>query len=760
MKSETLLILGLLVILLVALSPIPTQTAQSAQADPTILSETLAQTAVSWQSGSGFAYALTAEGLQIDEGGGTAVYHSPILLAPFPFNALAPRWSADLPKGSDLEIRLRSANAAGEWSEWLDFHAHDDWTTPEDTLFVGDMLLVPEPDRTHAQVQYQILLHRAAGAETPRLRQLDLTFINSTAGPTLEEMLVQQAALDAAQDPAASDSYSRPPVISRAVWCISPECHYSEGLVYAPATHLIVHHTATNNSSANWADTLRAIWHYHTFSLGWGDIGYNYLIDRTGVIYEGWMNQDYHNLDVVGIHAGAANTGSLGVALIGTFTTPEENPNGEMPPQPMMESLVNLLAWKADQRAIAIYDASRLVNMNWGLPHLMSHRDVYGGMNTLCPGGRVQGLLPWLRQTVAQRIGQVSPFTFVSETSAAFTRSNNFWFVPDGGCGWQGHAYYTWSVTDPAQSTHWGEWRLTIPQAGRYEIQVHAPYCLTYRNETGGAVYQIIRGGVAETAVLSHEANVGLWMSLGEFDLPPGPNTVLRLTDLTTTDSDLGVWFDDVRFRRVTEVLIDELTPADGLWLNEQTVSFSWQMSNPFLVTQTTFQVATDSGFTQIVASESWPTAVSSHSHMFGQEYPVLYWRVIAQAGGDTFQSPVAHFRLDTTPPESAVTAVYALPHIGPVYYVGWSGQDNLSGIAAYTVEYQAEGDVSWTSWFSETIRSGTLFAPPDPAQTYYFRSQATDRAGNLEPPHATADIGTDQAIILSHVIMLPIISR
>lgn len=757
MKSETLLILGLLAILLVAFSPAPAETAQP---DPVILNETLRQTAVSWQSGSGFGYTVTDEGLQLDGGGGTAVYQSPILRAPFPFNALVPSWRADLPDGSELEIHLRTANATGVWSDWQDLHAHADWTLPEAETIVGDMLLAPEADRTHTQAQYRVIFRQAPTAESPRLRQLNLTFINSTAGPTLEEMLAQQAALDAAQSPAINAAYPRPPVISRAVWCIFPECQYSAGLVYTPATHLIVHHTATSNSSANWADTVRAIWSYHTFNLGWGDIGYNYLIDRTGVIYEGWMNEDYHNLDVVGIHAGPANTGSLGASLIGTFTTLEENPSGEMPPQPMLESLANLLAWKADQRQIAIYDASRPVNMNWGLPHLMSHRDVYGGMNTLCPGGRVQALLPWLRQTVAQRIGQVSPYTFVSETSAAFTRSNNAWFVPEGGCGWQGHAYYTWSVTNPAQSTHWGEWRLTIPQAGRYEIQVYAPYCLTYRNETAGAVYQIIRGGVAETAVVSHQANVGLWMSLGTFDLPPGPNTVLRLTDLTPTDSDLGVWFDDVRFRLINEVVIDDLAPANGLWLNDWTVPFSWQIDDPAAVQQTMLQVATDPDFTQIVANQSWPTAVTSHSHTFSQDYPALYWRITVQTTIGAFQSPVAVFGLDSTPPESAVTAVYALPHTGSAYHIAWSGQDALSGIATYTVEYQAEGDLEWTNWLSWTIQNGAIFLPPDPALVYYFRSQATDRADNLEPSSPTADIGTDQAIVLSHVIMLPIISK
>jgi hypothetical protein len=759
MKSDLLLILGLVALLLAVFLPIPAETAQSV---PVILNETLRQTAVSWQlSGDGFGYVVSDEGLELGSLGGTAVYHSPILLAPFPFNALVPSWVADIPDGSDLEIRLRTANATGEWSDWLELHGHDDWTLPDMPVITGDMLLAPEPDRTHTHAQYQIILQQSAAGSTPRLRQLDLTFINSTDGPTLEEMLAQQAALDARSptDPAAPDAFPRPPVLSRAVWCIFPECQYSDGLVYAPVTHLIVHHTATSNSSANWADTVRAIWSFHTFNLGWGDIGYNYLIDRTGIVYEGRLNEDYHNLDIVGIHAGPANTGSLGAALIGTFTTPDENPVSDIPPQPMLESLANLLAWKADQRDIQLHDASRMVNVTWGLPHLLGHRDVYGGQNTLCPGGHVQALLPWLRQTVAQRIGQTSPYTFVSETSGAFTKSNNAWFSTLGGCGWGGHAYYTWSVAQPMPPTHWGEWRLSIPQAGRYEIEVYAPYCLTFRDETDGAVYQVIRDGVAATAVVSHQAQVGLWMSLGEFDLPPGPNTILRLTNQSPTDSDLGVWFDDVRFRQITEVAIDDLAPTGGLWLNQQTVPFRWRFDNPEPVQQTTWQVATDADFNQVIASQSWATAVISHTHSFSQDYPALYWQVTAQTASGSYQSSVALFGLDSAPPESRVTAVYHLPHLG-VYHIVWGGQDDLSGIAAYRVEYQADGDLAWTLWLDETVQQGAHFNPPDPSLVYAFRSQAADHAGNLEPPHPTADATTDQAIVLSHVIMLPITSR
>ena len=458
------------------------------------------------------------------------------LEAPFAFNAVVPSWVGD---GDAPDIHIRTSKDGQVWTEWHHVQAHEDWTLPGEAESIGDMLVVSDSDGTHRFLQYEI--HSENGAVPS---SLSFTFIDTTDGPTTEEMLIQQQARDARQ-PAAADGYPRPTVISRDVWCTYTTCNYTSELYYEPVTNMIVHHTVSSNSSANWAATVRAIYIFHRDTRGWGDIGYNYLIDRTGAIYEGHMNEDFLNLDVIGTHASDANAGGMGTALIGTFTNAEENydPGSgviiEVPPAAMLNALTNLFAWKADQRNIEIYDATRMVNMTWGLPHIMGHRDVYGGTNTVCPGGSTQDLLPWLRNAVATRLGQVSPYTFVSEESSAFTKANVGWYESGRGCGWQGHAYYTWTTTDPAKSTNWGEWKLNAPVAGVYEIQVYAPYCDTNNSETRGATYVIDNGTTKKTAVVSHQENVGLWMTLGAYQLAAGNNT-LRLTDLTTTASEDG----------------------------------------------------------------------------------------------------------------------------------------------------------------------------------------------------------------------------
>ena len=380
-----------------------------------------------------------------------ATFTTQTIEAPIPFNAVVPQWTGDV--GEAIELRVRTSPDGRAWGEWLAVHANYDWMEPGETEIVGEMVLVPAAGQTHRYVQVQVIfnsVNEATGesfAGTPSLQQLRLTFIDTTGGPTAEELIDLQQQLDEQQGvlPESVDGYPKPFVVSRAAWCTHADCNYTAGLEHYPVSHLIVHHTVSNNSSTDWPAVVRAIWNFHTFGRGWGDIGYNYLIDPNGVIYEGHNGGD----DVVGTHASGANKGSMAAALLGTFTAYSP---GIRPPQPMLNSLVELLSWKADQRDINVFDASdTLPNINWGLPNLMGHRDVYG--TTICPGDQAHLLIPWLRDQIAGRIGLVDPFLYADENTPAFTRSTTGqWFVPPYLCGFNNHAWYSWSVSSAASS--------------------------------------------------------------------------------------------------------------------------------------------------------------------------------------------------------------------------------------------------------------------------------------------------------------------
>jgi hypothetical protein len=184
-----------------------------------------------------------------------------------------------------------------------------------------------------------------------------------------------------------------PPIITRTSWK-ADEAIRREKPVYAPALRLaIVHHTAGSNnySPAQSAAIVRGIEVYHVKANGWNDIGYNFLVDKYGQVFEGRYGGMERN--VVGAHALGFNSGSFGVSLIGNYSS--------VPITPVQrESLVKLLAWRLD---LAHVDpASTVAVTSSGNPkykagaqvilHAIStHRDTYP---TECPGGAAYRQVP------------------------------------------------------------------------------------------------------------------------------------------------------------------------------------------------------------------------------------------------------------------------------------------------------------------------------------------------------------------------------
>jgi hypothetical protein len=132
-----------------------------------------------------------------------------------------------------------------------------------------------------------------------------------------------------------------PPLISRAAWGANEAIRRAPPS-YARSIQLaVVHHTAGSNSytASQSAAIVRGIEVYHVQGNGWNDIGYNFLVDKYGQLFEG----RYGGVDknVIGAHAEGFNTGSVGVALIGTYQT-------TAPTTAEKTALVNLLAWRLD----------------------------------------------------------------------------------------------------------------------------------------------------------------------------------------------------------------------------------------------------------------------------------------------------------------------------------------------------------------------------------------------------------------------------
>src|SRR3954464_6697039 len=132
-----------------------------------------------------------------------------------------------------------------------------------------------------------------------------------------------------------------PLMLSREVWGANEAIRRAPPS-YAPSVQFaLVHHTAGTNSytASQSAAIVRGIEIYHVKGNGWNDIGYNFLVDKYGQVFEG----RYGGIDrnVVGAHAEGFNTGSVGIALIGTYQT-------TAPTAAEKAALVNLLAWRLD----------------------------------------------------------------------------------------------------------------------------------------------------------------------------------------------------------------------------------------------------------------------------------------------------------------------------------------------------------------------------------------------------------------------------
>jgi hypothetical protein len=234
-----------------------------------------------------------------------------------------------------------------------------------------------------------------------------------------------------ASGPARPAAVAQPAVTSRAGWGADESLRYDAGgkevwpAAFYPVQKLIVHHTDTANSDPNPAATVRSIYYYHAVTQAWGDIGYNFLVDQQGRVYEGRRarayapgetptEEDASGRVVTGAHAQGFNSGTVGIALLGTLTGQDATPAAR-------QALVRLLAWEADRHGIDPQGASLFTNPVSGtqlqFPNIAGHRDVNA---TECPGGVFYGTLPSIRSDVAAMVSPAAPsFTLSASPSSA-----------------------------------------------------------------------------------------------------------------------------------------------------------------------------------------------------------------------------------------------------------------------------------------------------------------------------------------------------
>ena len=198
----------------------------------------------------------------------------------------------------------------------------------------------------------------------------------------------------------------QPDFLTRLQWCPAGDCYPHPNPSGTVPTHLIIHHSASSNSASDWAAVVRSFWDFHVNGNGWSDIGYNWLIDPNGIVYEGRGD------NILGAHFCGTNGGTVGTCVIGNFTN-------ALPTETAVDKLVDLYAWKACNRNLDPLGVGYHNSSEQTLNRISGHRD---GCSTACPGDMFYPILPTVRARIAERIlGACSGLAGVTGLQGSFT---------------------------------------------------------------------------------------------------------------------------------------------------------------------------------------------------------------------------------------------------------------------------------------------------------------------------------------------------
>jgi hypothetical protein len=293
-----------------------------------------------------------------------------------------------------LEIRTSDA---GRWSPWEEVEVHEEHGPDPGSAEArnardgSDAVVLGDVDEVQTRVT-------SPSGEAPE--GLHLAVVESD--PVAEDEPTEPAAIDGAAadglDTVASAGPPRPRIYSRAQWGAD------EGLrngspSYAEVNAGFVHHTVNANgyTMAQVPSILRSIYAYHTKSRGWSDIGYNFLVDRFGRIWEGRYGGVTRA--VVGAHTLGYNDDAFAMSAIGNFETAQ-------PSSRMLDAYGRLMGWKLALHGVGANQTRNLDGRTFAA--ISGHRDAG---QTACPGRYLYAKLGAIRNKAAayQQSGTDSP---------------------------------------------------------------------------------------------------------------------------------------------------------------------------------------------------------------------------------------------------------------------------------------------------------------------------------------------------------------
>ena len=344
---------------------------------------------------------------------------SPPLRAPKRFNLVGLTWSADTTAGrhrrgsgathrqgpahDEPALAVRTRTDGGDWTPWKAVHTHaEDGPDPGSDEAIAAGMSNPVWAGEADWVQYR---------SSERLPDARLHFVNTagTATATDRARTAVRGAVSTAVSSVAGLLRTRlagaqepqPAMVSRADWG-ADACPPRSAAAYGQVKAAYVHHTVNLNdyTPEEAPQVVLGICRYHRNANGWNDIGYNFLVDRFGTIYEGRAGGVA--AAVIGAQAEGFNAQSTGIANIGTFTSVPQS-------QAALAAMARLIRWKLPLHGNPTSGTTTMQSAGGAtnnfpagatarVDRVIGHRDTNA---TACPGAALYAQIPQLRQMVA-----------------------------------------------------------------------------------------------------------------------------------------------------------------------------------------------------------------------------------------------------------------------------------------------------------------------------------------------------------------------
>jgi hypothetical protein len=546
-----------------------------------------------------------------------------------------------------------------------------------------------------------------------------LTVIGIDAKP--DKRLNEQAGVAAA-------ATSQPNIVSRAEWGADESKRFDSGgrekwpPSFSPMQKAIVHHTAGRNNDPNPAATVRAIYHMYAISRDFGDMGYNFLIDESGRIYEGRYSRPYAPGEeptgedlagnvVRGAHATNFNDANVGIVLLGTFTN-------RLPTAAARTSLEKLLAWKLERHGINPLGSSVYVNPVLGntknIPNISGHRQV---SQTACPGNTFFPTFPTLRQNVANRIAATtgpdndSTPPILKSIKALVPNPTGSHAIPFGLIFAEPVTGLEASDFDVGGSS--GGWAVDSISGAA------STYTVTLTNDDpddGTVELTLPAGAVSDLAGLAGPA-ADATGSGAYADDPNAPTVSLYHTPHRTYFNDPGLDYIDVT------AVFDE--PVVGFTASDIEFGGSSHAASPWRV-PLIFGSGDAYGFS--VVNDGWANGTLT--------FRVAPGSVSDLAGNPVEGSNLVTVVLDRSAPTSSAPSAALRTDVPvttgkPPVRLTWSASDvGPAGVSTYDVARSRDGGPFKV--VASGLTSTTLGVWPDPGHTYRYEVRARDKAGNV----------------------------